>query len=120
MNNKQLIVALAIVMSLVYIINTGLAQHDLEVTGILGGEELSAIVNGKIVKVGDEIEGAKILEIKKDSVKFKHGDRVFTKKIGKVFRKSSPHSSYKEKVIKAIMDTWEKIRKRKSIGLSKK
>lgn len=41
-----------------------------------------AIVNGKIVKVGDEIKSTKVLEITEDTVKFKYEGGIFTKKLG--------------------------------------
>ncbi len=56
---------------------------DLEVTGIIiGREEKRAIVNAKDLKKRDVVEGAEILEIGGDYVKFKYKNEIFIKKVG--------------------------------------
>jgi len=64
-------------------LNEAVAQPDLEVSGIVVGEgESLAIVNGKMVKAGDEIDGVKVIEIGEGAVKFKYKDDVFIKQLG--------------------------------------
>lgn len=58
------------------------AQPTLKVSGIVTKKEPFAIVNGKVVKEGDEINGVKVIEILGNSVKFKYKDMTFRKKIG--------------------------------------
>ncbi len=49
--------------------NKSLTPPKLEVQGIIWGTSLpQAIINSKVVKVGDELEGAKISSISKDGV----------------------------------------------------
>lgn len=56
---------------------------DLILTGILWEEgKPYCIINGKIVKVGHEIAGCKILKIEKDSVTVKVGDEIRVLRIG--------------------------------------
>ncbi|NCU33693.1 MAG: hypothetical protein EOM23_12350 [Candidatus Moranbacteria bacterium] len=50
--------------------NYSFAQSTLEVEGIMFGEVPVAVVNGKVVKVGDEIDTAEVMEIGEDFVKF--------------------------------------------------
>ena len=61
-----------------------LAQPDLEVEGIFyeEKEQSYAIVNGEVVKAGSKINGAEIIEITKDSVKFKYENDFFVKRMG--------------------------------------
>ncbi len=82
MNKKRLISLLKI--SLIFIcFDIGLAQPDLKVEGIFFEEksESYAIVNSGIVKVGDTIEGATVVDITKDFVKFQYGNESLCKKI---------------------------------------
>jgi len=53
-------------------------SHNLELTGILGTpDNPSALINDKIVKVGDVIEGAKVVKINKNSVDMSLQDKKF-------------------------------------------
>jgi len=84
MNKKQLIVVGGIFSILIFLcFNFSLAQTSLEVSGIFYEEkgQSYAIVNGKIIKVGDKIEEAEVTEINKDSVKFRNNDKVFIKNV---------------------------------------
>jgi len=62
----------------------GLIQPNLEVTGIFYEEKRQsyAIVNGKIVRVGDKIEEAEVIEITKNFVKFRYRNEFFVKNLG--------------------------------------
>jgi len=48
-----------------------------------------AVVNDQLLKKGDTIEGAQIVEISGNSVTFQRGDKIFTKEVGEGARKSS-------------------------------
>jgi hypothetical protein len=65
---------------------TGLAQADLaskplpdlKVQGIIwGGSFPQAIINNKVVKVGDTIDNARIIEINKDGIEVFYGNRQY-------------------------------------------
>ena len=61
-------------------------QYDVEpeslvLKGIIFSSTPAAIVSGKIVKTGDEIMGATIVEIKRGSVVFRSGDRQWEQKV---------------------------------------
>ena len=61
-------------------------QYDVEpeslvLKGIIFSSTPSAIINGKIVRTGDEMMGATIVEIKKGSVVFRSGDRQWEQKV---------------------------------------
>lgn len=60
------------------------ALSGLVVQGVFDDKKTEpfALVNDEIVKEGDEVDGAKILEIKKDSVKFQYEGNIIVKKIG--------------------------------------
>ncbi len=84
---KQFVIALmtgAVLLCLC--LNKTLAQVDLEVNGIVYDEKEGsfAVVNGKTVKVGDTIKGAKVAEITNDNVVFKRGDKTFVLGLGQV------------------------------------
>jgi hypothetical protein len=69
----------------------------LDVQGLVwGGAVHQAIINGKVVKVGDSIEGAEVIEIDKEGVSMLYKKRIF--------KLSSPASNYigtgKQEVIK--------------------
>jgi type II secretory pathway component PulC len=53
----------------------------LKVTGITGGTQPIAIVNNEIVKEGDEINGAKVVKINKDTVTFEYDGKVIVKEL---------------------------------------
>jgi len=58
-------------------ISAAAAKLRLEVSGTIGGKEPRAIVNGKLMKVGDVVGGAEIIAIDENSVKFKYENMVF-------------------------------------------
>ena len=64
------------------------------VNGIIEEAEPSAFVNQQLVRVGDEINGATVVEIGKDYVKFQIGEEVFTRQI-----KTAKSSSSKQAII---------------------
>lgn len=81
MNKTQLIVAWMIFFNLIFLC-VALAQPNLEVNGIFyDDKEPYVIVNDKVVKIGDTIDGAKVIEIKPDFVKFEYGNSVYEKKL---------------------------------------
>lgn len=83
------------------------AQPNLKVEGIFCEDQgkCQALVNGEIVKVGSKIDGAKIIEISKDSVRFKYGNEFVTEKItggsSQKYDKSSDLEQYKSRMNKA-------------------
>lgn len=55
---------------------------DLQVKGIMYDKSKpSAIVNQELVEIGDDVQGAKVIEIAEDYVKFKYNNDFITKKI---------------------------------------
>lgn len=53
-------------------------------TGIFSDPKMSyCIIDGNVVKVGEEVSGYKILEITKDSVTVKIGDEIKVLKVGR-------------------------------------
>ena len=58
-----------------------LTSESLVLKGIIFSSTPAAIVSGKIVKTGDEIMGATIVEIKRGSVVFRSGDRQWEQKV---------------------------------------
>jgi hypothetical protein len=59
------------------------AYADLEVTGIMPGEKPVAVVDGKVVKLGDKIGGYTVQEINAGSVKFRaENGSDLSKKLG--------------------------------------
>jgi len=89
-------------------------ESTLEVTGIMLGEESIAIINDEMVKTGDIIQGAKILEIGSDFVKFNLEGEEFiiqlkaTKRIKSKFIRT-----------KSTMDVDEKIQLRREANKEK-
>ena len=45
------------------VISTGAFAQDFEVTGIIFQKEPMAVINGSIVKVGDQVDGATVKKI---------------------------------------------------------
>ncbi len=93
-NKKRLILLLKI--SLIFICsNVGLAQPDLRVEGIFFEEksESFAIVNSRIIKVGDIIEGATVVDITGDFVKFQYGNESLCKKVDEKLSKQKNNIS---------------------------
>lgn len=84
----------------------GLAQPPLEITGILGGEKPIAIVNGKMLQVGEEIDGVEVLEIGQYEVKFRYEGQVFAREVGKKEDKEESHDGYRG-ALKEKLDTEE-------------
>jgi hypothetical protein len=54
------------------------ALPTLSVQGLIwGSNKPQAIINNKVFNIGDQIEGAKIIEISKDGVKLSYQDKIF-------------------------------------------
>ncbi len=62
-------------------ISTGAFAQEFEVTGIIHQKQPVAIVNGKIVKAGDEIDGAVVQKILDKSVALKYRGNVIIKNV---------------------------------------
>lgn len=62
-------------------VETVFAQPNFDVTGIMAGDLPIAIIDGKIVEQGGEIEGAKVVKIGYDSVTLEYQDVTFVVKI---------------------------------------
>ena len=58
------------------------AHPNLEVTGVVCSDKPMAIVNGEMVKEGDEIGGATVEKIGYDSVKFRYEGEIVTRDVG--------------------------------------
>ena len=54
------------------------APTDIRLDGVISGATRVAIVNGRVVSAGDVVNGATILEILADGVRFTRGGRVQT------------------------------------------
>jgi hypothetical protein len=52
------------------------APSALKLEGVIKGPVRVAIVNGRLVRAGDSIAGAKIIEVLIDGVRYSRGDRV--------------------------------------------
>ena len=52
------------------------AASTLKLEGVISGAVRVAIVNGRLVHAGDEIGGARILEIQSDGVRYSRGGQV--------------------------------------------
>jgi MSHA biogenesis protein MshK len=50
----------------------------LKLEGVIGGEKRVAIINGKLVKAGDSISGARILEVLANGVRFERAGKIST------------------------------------------
>jgi hypothetical protein len=60
------------------------ATGDLSLSGIFwDAKKPVCLIDGKMLKVGDEISGAKVLEITKDTVLLKVGDELRTLRVGR-------------------------------------
>ncbi len=118
-SKTQSIVAGSVFFILIFLcLNFSVAQPDLEVNGIFFEEqrESYAIVNGGVVKKGDTVGGAEVVEITKDFVKFQYGNQLFIKKVGEVIKKQQQNEIPKKKglddwaqsIIKRIRDIFGK------------
>lgn len=83
MNKKELII-LCLTLAFSLNLNIARSQPVLEVEGIIKDNKTKpyALVNGRIVNEGEEVDGAKIIEVKDDSVKFQYEGNIIVKKIG--------------------------------------
>ena len=63
------------------VISTGAIAAEFEVTGIIRQKQPAAIVNGKIVKVGDEIDGALVQKILDKAVWLKYKGKLLVKNL---------------------------------------
>jgi hypothetical protein len=52
--------------------------HALKLEGVIAGEQRVAIVNGRLVRAGDVIAGARILEIFATGVRYERAGKVAT------------------------------------------
>ncbi|MDD5270581.1 MAG: hypothetical protein PHE80_05250 [Candidatus Omnitrophica bacterium] len=60
------------------------ATGDLSLSGIFwDAKKPVCLIDGKMLKAGDEISGAKVLEINKDTVLLKVGDELRTLRVGR-------------------------------------
>lgn len=60
------------------------ATGDLSLSGIFwDAKKPVCLIDGKMLKTGDEISGAKVLEINKDTVLLKVGDELRTLRVGR-------------------------------------
>jgi len=56
----------------------GVRLPDFSVQGLVWGvDKPQAIIDNKVLNVGDEIEGAKVIEITKEGVKINYMDKIF-------------------------------------------
>lgn len=60
-----------------------------DISGIMYSSEPAAVVNGRIVREKDEIEGFRVEKIERDCVRFSNGEEIFTQEINQ----RSPHLS---------------------------
>lgn len=83
MNKKELII---LCLTLAFSLNLSIArsQPALEVEGIFKDNKTKpyALVNGRIVKEGEEVDGVKVIEVKNDSVKFQYENKIIVKEVG--------------------------------------
>ncbi len=83
--NAMLIkIILILILSELAISNQVFAQYNLEITGIMQGEEPLAVVDGKVVKKGDKIGEIEIVAVGRDFVHFKIGDETVTRYLAKI------------------------------------
>jgi len=52
--------------------------YSLKLEGVIAGEKRVAIVNGRLVRAGDSIAGARILEVFANGVRFERGGKIQT------------------------------------------
>jgi hypothetical protein len=117
MRKTGLILITAIAVSLLYVA-TIFAQPNLEVSGIMKGKDKRAMVNGEIVKEGDAVNGAEVIEIGDDFVKFKYEGEFFTKKAEVEYQRSDS-SSEKRMESQKIKDKQklDKVEKKTGAGI---
>ena len=78
MKNKVALITILMLLGILFQLNS-FSQSELEINGVM--EDQFAIVNDRMVHVGDYIEGFKVLDIKRDYLKFLGKDGIFIKKI---------------------------------------
>jgi hypothetical protein len=52
--------------------------HSLKLEGVIAGEKRVAIVNGRLVRAGDTVAGARILEILAHAVRYERAGKIQT------------------------------------------
>lgn len=52
------------------------ASYTLKLEGVISGSVRVAIINGRLVHAGDEVAGARILEVLHDGVRYSRGGKV--------------------------------------------
>jgi len=86
-----------------------LARPQLEISGIIEEKEPLAVVNDKVVKRGDSIGGAQVIEITKDGVKFRYQGEVFFEKIKEVSAVKDKTKTASKKNRKKIRIPWARV-----------
>lgn len=84
--SKKLLMGLIFLLS---IYGNSYPQELFTISGIMYSSEPMAVVNGRILREKDEIEGFRVEKIEKDCVQFSNGEEIFTQEISR----TSPHSS---------------------------
>jgi len=75
------------------------AVSTLTLEGVISGPERVAIINGRLVRVGDEIAGARILDVQIDGVRYSRAGKIQSlllpgvRALGSVRVASSPEAS---------------------------
>ncbi|MFC1590259.1 TolB family protein [Candidatus Omnitrophota bacterium] len=81
MNKKLAPFFCIVILGLIYT-NASVSAADLEVTGVIDGDSPIAIVNNNMIKVGDKIGEATVIEIGKNEVIFRDNIGVFSINMG--------------------------------------
>jgi len=84
--SKKTLMALFFLLS---ILGNSYPQTSFDISGIMYSSDPLAVVNGRIVREKDEIEGFRVEKIGKDFVEFSNGQEVFSQEINQ----GPPHSS---------------------------
>jgi len=88
---------------------TVLAQPDLDISGIVGGDEPFAVINGKIVKVGGVVNGAEVVAISDDGVEVKYEGSSFLLRIDGHSQKDEPFYSTEYRIVKEEASTYKAV-----------
>ena len=54
------------------------AVQSLKLEGVIGGAKRIAIINGRLVRAGDTVAGARILEVMAHGVRYERGNKILT------------------------------------------
>ncbi|UCD15800.1 MAG: DUF805 domain-containing protein [Candidatus Omnitrophota bacterium] len=55
---------------------------DIHVTGVIYDGEPVVIINGKVAKEGDSVDGVEVIEVSEEEVKLKYQGNIFVRKLG--------------------------------------